>query len=155
MARKKFKLPLDVGFPALCSHIKEIRKTAEDSSSAVSALAQATSDALDEVDAILQEKLDLVSPVSFTIPTTGWKTDSAVSGYTKYYDLAVDGLLASDIVAVDVAPASTDTARAANFTNTETLTGVLRLRAKSVPTAAITAQYHITNTAKYAVKEEA
>lgn len=39
--------------------------------------------------------------------------------------------------------------RGDSVTDTESMAGKLRLRAASVPTAAIKAQYHITNTVKY------
>lgn len=90
--------------------------------------------------------------VSFSIPATGWKTDSSVPGYTNYIDIAISGLTAADYVAVDVVPASSAVARAANFVATESRAGILRLRAASVPTATISAQYHII-TAATAAKE--
>lgn len=97
-------------------------------------------------------KADKTEFVSFSIPATGWKTDSSVPGYTNYIDIAISGLTAADYVAVDVVPASSAVARAANFVATESRAGILRLRAASVPTAAISAQYHII-TAATAAKE--
>ena len=97
-------------------------------------------------------KADKTEFVSFSIPATGWKTDSSVPGYTNYIDIAISGLTAADYVAVDVAPASSAVARAANFVATESRAGILRLRAASVPTATIAAQYHII-TAATAAKE--
>lgn len=97
-------------------------------------------------------KADKTEFVSFSIPATGWKTDSSVPGYTNYIDIAISGLTAADYVAVDVAPSSSAVARAANFVATESRAGILRLRAASVPTAAISAQYHII-TAATAAKE--
>ena len=97
-------------------------------------------------------KADKTEFVSFSIPATGWKTDSSVPGYTNYIDIANSGLTAADYVAVDVAPASSAVARAANFVATESRAGILRLRAASVPTATISAQYHII-TAATAAKE--
>lgn len=105
--------------------------------------------ALDEMDGVKADKTEFVS---FSIPATGWKTDSSVPGYTNYIDIAISGLTAADYVAVDVAPASSVVARAANFVATESRAGILRLRAASVPTAAISAQYHII-TAATAAKE--
>lgn len=97
-------------------------------------------------------KADKTEFVSFSIPATGWKTDSSVPGYTNYIDIAISGLTAADYVAVDVAPSSSAVARAANFVATESRAGILRLRAASVPTATISAQYHII-TAATAAKE--
>ena len=126
------KALLGGGLAALCEHIKDIRTTVGD-------LAEATAQSVDEIDGILHEKQDINSKVAFTIPTTGWGTDSSVLQHPKFID----------IVAVDVAPGSSEIARAANFTNTQSYAGKFRLRAASVPTAAISAQYHIINTVKY------
>lgn len=104
------------------------------------------------VEAIDGVKADKTEFVSFSIPATGWKTDSSVPGYTNYIDIAISGLTAADYVAVDVAPSSSAVARAANFVATESRAGILRLRAASVPTATISAQYHII-TAATAAKE--
>lgn len=95
-------------------------------------------------------KADRATFVSFSIPVTGWKSDSSVPGYTKYIDIKVDGLTAADSVGVDVDPSSSAVARAADFTSTESMAGVLRLRAASVPSAAISAQYHIIEAASAA-----
>lgn len=154
MGKTKYKLPLAVGFAALCDNIKAIRKTAEQSGSAVSTLAEATSNALDEVDDILMEKQDINPAVTFTIPTTGWGSDDTVPQFPNFYDVAVSNLLESDVVAVDVAPGSADAARAANFTTTQTYAGKFRLRAKNVPSKAIEEQYRIINTVKYTVQEQ-
>ena len=112
-------------------------------------VADAAAAALDEMDGVKADKTEFVS---FSIPATGWKTDSSVPGYTNYIDIAISGLTAADYVAVDVAPSSSAVARAANFVATESRAGILRLRAASVPTATISAQYHII-TAATAAKE--
>lgn len=105
----------------------------------------------DRVKELIKEsnglKADKATFVGFTIPITGWKTDSAVAGYPNYIDISVSGLTADDCVAVNVAPSSSAVAKAAGFAPTESLAGVLRLRASSVPGAAITAQYHIIEAA--------
>ena len=112
-------------------------------------MADTAAAALDEMDEVKADKTEFES---FSIPATGWKTDSSVPGYTNYIDIAISGLTAADYVAVDVVPASSAVARAANFVATESRAGILRLRAASVPTAAISAQYHII-TAATAAKE--
>lgn len=83
-----------------------------------------------------------VKAVDLTIPATGWSTDN-VAVYSNYIDIAVSGLTADTVVMVNVAPASMATAKAARFANAETLAGKLRLRAASVPTVDIAAQYII------------
>lgn len=107
----------------------------------IAELAQTVSNLLEEVDKV---KADKPQYIDFTIPTTGWKTDNTVPGYTHYLDIPVEDLTADDKVDVRVAPASKAVADAARFTTTESLAGVLRLRAANVPSAAITAQYDVS-----------
>ena len=121
------------------SQLRAVSQTSKDRAAQVADTAAAALDEMDEV------KADKTEFVSFSIPATGWKTDSSVPGYTNYIDIAISGLTA-------VVPASSAVARAANFVATESRAGILRLRAASVPTAAISAQYHII-TAATAAKE--
>ena len=107
----------------------------------IAELAQTVSNLLEEVDKV---KADKPEYIDITIPATGWKTDNTVPGYTHYLDIQVKGLTADDKVDVRVAPASKAVADAARFTTTESLAGVLRLRAANVPSAAITAQYDVS-----------
>lgn len=91
----------------------------------------------------LAGKASVVSPRSITIPTTGWEDDSTVSDFPHKLDIAIEELTAQDIVNVVVAPDDTTPAADACFANTETLQGILRLRAKDVPTAEISATWYI------------
>ena len=125
--------------------LSQLRAVSQKSKDRAAQVADAAAAALDEMDGVKADKTEFVS---FSIPATGWKTDSSVPGYTNYIDIAISGLTA----AVDVAPASSAVARAANFVATESRAGILRLRAASVPTATISAQYHII-TAATAAKE--
>lgn len=129
--------------------LSQLRAVSQKSKDRAAQVADAAAAALDEMDGVKADKTEFVS---FSIPATGWKTDSSVPGYTNYIDIAISGLTAADYVAVDVAPASSVVARAANFVATESRAGILRLRAASVPTASISAQYHII-TAATAAKE--
>lgn len=129
--------------------LSQLRAVSQKSKDRAAQVADAAAAALDEMDGVKADKTEFVS---FSIPATGWKTDSSVPGYTNYIDIAISGLTAADYVAVDVVPASSAVARAANFVATESCAGILRLRAASVPTAAISAQYHII-TAATAAKE--
>ena len=129
--------------------LSQLRAVSQKSKDRAAQVADAAAAALDEMDGVKADKTEFVS---FSIPATGWKTDSSVPGYTNYIDIAISGLTAADYVAVDVAPASSVVARAANFVATESRAGILRLHAASVPTAAISAQYHII-TAATAAKE--
>lgn len=126
----------------LLRHMKSMGEKAKQYAGGhVAALAQAVADAMEEMDTA---KADKPQYIDFTIPTTGWKTDNTVPGYTHYLDIPVEGLTADDKVDVRVAPASKAVADAARFTTTESLAGVLRLRAANVPSAAITAQYDVS-----------
>ena len=107
----------------------------------IAELAQTVSNLLEEVDKVKADKPEYIDII---IPATGWQTDSAVTGYTHYLDIPISNLTENDEVAVTVVPASKAVADAARFTATESLAGVLRLRAANVPAAAITAQYHIS-----------
>lgn len=129
--------------------LSQLRAVSQKSKDRAAQVADTAAAALDEMDEVKADKTEFVS---FSIPATGWKTDSSVPGYTNYIDIAISGLTAADYVAVDVVPASSAVARAANFVATESSAGILRLRAASVPTAAISAQYHII-TAATAAKE--
>ena len=132
MLTRPAKLPLETSFAWLCGFIGTLY-------SGLLLLAQG--------------KHDVNAAVSFTIPVSGWGTDSSVPSHPNYIDITVQGLLATDLVAVDVAPASASVAETANFTSTESYAGKFRLRAEHIPTAAITAQYHVTNTADYETEE--
>lgn len=107
----------------------------------IAELAQTVSNLLEEVDKVKADKPEYIDII---IPATGWQTDSTVTGYTHYLDIPISNLTENDEVAVIVVPASKAVADAARFTATESLAGVLRLRAANVPSAAITAQYHIS-----------
>lgn len=112
--------------------LSQLRAVSQKSKDRAAQVADAAAAALDEMDGVKADKTEFVS---FSIPATGWKTDSSVPGYTNYIDIAISAV-----------------ARAANFVATESRAGILRLRAASVPTATISAQYHII-TAATAAKE--
>lgn len=150
---KNIKLPLAAGFAALCNHIATIRKTAEQSGSAVSALAQATAASIEEIEGILGEKQDAVNAVPFTIPATGWASEEIdesgedegmedMHEYSYYYDLAVDGITARDRADVTISPGSVAAATACGLCPaTETLAGKIRLRSVNKPSEDIVAEY--------------
>lgn len=128
--KRPAKLPLEASFAWLCGFIGTIWKG---------------------IHLLTSGKQEVTQAVPFTIPTSGWGTDNSVPDYPNYIDITVSGLLSSDIVAVDVTPGSFKAASSANFASTESYNGKFRLRAATVPTETIAAQYHITNTAEYAV----
>ncbi len=88
-------------------------------------------------------KAAVVAPHTFTIPTTGWVDDTSVADFPHKLDISIEELTAQDIVNVAVNPDDTTPAADACFANTETLQGILRLRAKDVPTAVINATWYI------------
>ena len=126
----------------LLRHMKSMGEKAKQYAGGhIAALAEAVTESIEEMDTV---KADKPEYIDITIPATGWQTDSAVTGYTHYLDIPISNLTENDEVAVTVVPASKAVADAARFTATESLAGVLRLRAANVPSAAITAQYHIS-----------
>ena len=95
------------------------------------------------VSALDKAKADKVTLTAFTIPTTGWQQDGNY-GYPYYVDLPVSGLTENDVVAVEITPSGQNVAETACFlSSSESLSGVLRLRAKHIPTAALAAYYYI------------
>ena len=105
------------------------------------------------------DKLELnrqrITPlVPITISTEGWGTDETYSKYPNCYDIEIDGVLETDVAVVESLPESEDVVRAANFMQTQTYAGKVRLRAENVPTEAISAQYRIINAVPYGAQEE-
>lgn len=96
-----------------------------------------------EIDEKLKAKANTINIHTLTIPTTSQLTDDTVDRYSKYIDLDIDGITSKDVISISVTPASAKVASYAQFANPETFDGYVRLRAVSVPTAAITAQYYI------------
>ena len=128
----------------LTSQIKTaLQKAKSYTASHISELAQATTELFEEVDAV---KLDKPQAVAVSIPATGWQTDEAEgAAYPLYCDISVSGLTPVDIADVRFAPGSQPAAIACGLcTTSETLAGVIRLRAVSAPAEALAAEYVIT-----------
>ena len=128
----------------LTSQIKTaLQKAKSYTASHISELAQATTELFEEVDAV---KLDKPQAVAVSIPATGWQTDEAEdAAYPLYCDISVSGLAPVDIADVRIAPGSQPAAIACGLCATsETLAGVIRLRAASAPAEALAAEYIIT-----------
>ena len=94
------------------------------------------------VDKTLDKKADGITVHSITIPADGWKTDSTVAEYPYYLDISADGVLSTTVVSVSIDPESAAVARDAMLTNPLTGNGFIRMRAHSIPTASITAQWY-------------
>ena len=128
----------------LTSQIKTaLQKAKSYTASHISELAQATTELFEEVDAV---KLDKPQAVAVSIQATGWQTDAAEdAAYPLYCDISVSGLTPVDIADVRIAPGSQPAAIACGLCATsETLAGVIRLRAVSAPAEALAAEYVIT-----------
>ncbi len=101
-------------------------------------VAGTVADALDTLD---KEKADKLSATSFTIPATGWSSDTSVAEYPKYKDIAVAGVTAKDRATISITPGSMGTAKACGLCPaSQTLAGKIRIRAAKVPAAAISAE---------------
>ena len=99
---------------------------------------ESMTNALDEMES---SKADKPAAVSFTIPKSGWASDSTAD-YPQYYDIAVSGVTAKDRADITVAPAGLKTAADCGLCpSSETLAGKIRLRAVSVPAKTISAVY--------------
>ena len=77
-----------------------------------------------------------------TIPATGWQDDEGMTAYPSYYDIVDKSVTDKDRASVMIAPESMSVAIACNLCPTcETVTGAIRIRAKSAPTTPISAEY--------------
>lgn len=92
---------------------------------------------------IVDTKADNINVQPITIPTTGWGTENGVSSYPNYIDIPLAGVSSKDAVVIDISPSSAYFAAQAQFTNTESMNGAVRIRAKNVPTAAIKGQWYV------------
>lgn len=127
----------------LLSRIKEIKGTADGLSSAVSELGEDLAAFSGEAAQSVAKKQDKPKATACTIPATGWASDET-SGYPKYYDMPATGVTAKDRVEITLAPAGLSMAVECGLCPTcESLAGKVRLRAASVPSAAIAAEYWI------------
>lgn len=103
-------------------------------------VAEAASEAIMELNGA---KRDRENAVSATIPSTGWQSDSN-SYYPYYYDITVAGITANDGANVVIAVNSLNIASDCGLCPTnETLANKVRVRASSVPSAAMTANIWI------------
>ena len=90
-----------------------------------------------------EAKADRPLRSAVTIPVSGWSDDGAAD-YPKRYDIALSGVTANDRADVIIAPGSLGTATDCGLCpTTETRSGGVRVRAASVPDAAISAQLWI------------
>mgnify|MGYP007112791864 FL=1 len=108
-------------------------------SSLVSELARTVTEAMEEMESV---KSDKQKKIALTIPTTGWVEDKTIADYPNYCDITATGVTATDRVDIAIDPNSMATAITCGLCPTnQTLEGTIRVYAKSVPAAAISAEY--------------
>lgn len=122
-------------------HLRACAEEARDyAGGLVAKLAKTATEAIEELE---QAKADRAQSVAITIPATGWKSDSS-GDYPHYYDIAAEGVTASDRAAITIAPGSLGTAKTCGLCATnETMAGIIRVRSTSIPAAEIAAEFWI------------
>ena len=122
-------------------HLRACAEEARDyAGGLVAKLAKTATEAIEELE---QAKADKAQSVAITIPATGWASDSG-GDYPHYYDIAAEGVNASDRAAITIAPGSLGTAKTCGLCATnETMAGKIRVRAIQVPAEAISAEFWI------------
>ena len=124
------------------NHLKACAEAARNfTNGLVANLAQTVTEAMQEMEAA---KADKQASVSLTIPKTGWSDDAASTSYPKYLDITASSITAKDSVNIAISPNSMAVAIACGMCPTsETFSGKIRIRAKSVPSANIQAEYRL------------
>ena len=109
-------------------------------SNQVAQVAQAAAEAMEEMDGV---KADKSEGVDVTIPTTGWDETKPGDAYPYYYDIAAD-VTAKDRADLALVPASIAAAIACGMCPaTETLAGVIRVRAAKTQEAEMSGEYWV------------
>ena len=129
-----------MGKVTLTEHLKACAEAAKNfTNGLIGPLAQTVTEALEEFETV---KADKPGSVSVTIPATGWQDDEGMTAYPSYYDIVDKSVTDKDRASVMIAPESMSVAIACNLCPTcETVTGAIRIRAKSAPTTPISAEY--------------
>ncbi|MBQ8697555.1 MAG: hypothetical protein IJ521_00955 [Schwartzia sp.] len=132
------------GLAVLCSAIKTNEQTAEQAGSAVTQLSQAMRQGFQEIEDALND-FPTATPFSIPADTSLWTLDSEeTTAYKYHHDITVEGVTAYDVAIVTVSRESIGAARLCGLCpQNETLAGKIRLRAKSVPTSSIAAEYYV------------
>ena len=107
----------------------------------VAELAQATTEAIEEVGTV---KADKPEAVPVTIPVSGWEAESGpgMEGYPNCYEIEAPGITARDRAEITVAPGSLGIAGACGLCLTnQTSEGKIRIWAARIPTGEIVAEY--------------
>lgn len=130
-----------MGKATLLTHLKACAEAAKNfSTTVIAGVTQAVTEALEEMETT---KADKPKSEPLTIPATGWVEDDT-AGYPNYVDIPVQGVTSADWVAVVIEVESQALAASCKMCRTcESLDGYIRIRAGTVPTAAIQAVYWI------------
>ena len=89
-------------------HLRACAEEARDyAGGLVAKLAKTATEAIEELE---QAKADRAQSVAITIPATGWASETG-GDYPHYYDIAAEGVTASDRAEITIAPGSLGTAK--------------------------------------------
>ncbi len=103
-----------------------------------------------KIGELSHQKQDKRTGVPFTLPVSGWQTDGAAE-YPCFCDLAVEGAEEADRADAFISAATLAAATGCGmWSNSETLAGRIRFRAKNVPASPIIGEYWLE---KGAVRE--
>lgn len=139
----KWKVFDPKSWAALLSSLARLKGMADENTSAISGLGEDFARLSELTAKDVAGKQDKPKGTSCTIPATGWEKDETET-YPNYYDMPMIGVTAKDRVEITLAPAGFDAAAECGLCPTcESLAGKVRLRAASVPSAAIAAEYWI------------
>ena len=132
------------GLAVLCSAITTNETTAENAGTAVVKLSETMKKGFEEIEDALN---DFPKATSFSIPAeaSAWTKDDEEQSVYKYrYDVTAEGVTAADVAIVTISRSGFSSARLCGLCpQNETLSGKIRLRAKSVPTSSIAAEYYV------------
>ncbi len=118
---------------ALTQLTTALRRSKQHTLEQVSGLASATAAAIAEA---------AHSTVPVTVPAAGWTVDNnETTSFVNYYDITAAGVTTHDVAIVTIHRGSITAAQTAGLCpQNETLTGQIRLRAKTAPASNIVAE---------------
>lgn len=131
------------GLQTLLSEIVQIYVMAGGNTSAITKLGEELAEFAGLVTEELRGKRDNAWSASCVLPASGWVRDGP-DGYPYRLDVQVEGITARDRAEVILEPPSQETAlKCALCPSCETLDGLIRFWATSIPAADIAAEYWI------------
>ena len=131
------KVLSDVGVPAMCAQIANVKRSAN-------LLSDALNQAVTEIEAALN---DFPVAASISVYSTGWEentSETAVTQTAYYYDIENVDIDQYDLPIVTIDPSSLEVAAANGLCSTcESFNGYVRLYAKNAPDVDITVSLFI------------